>query len=298
MHLRKLTAADLERHGWTSEDWEELQQLSHSDGLDEAGYWRWNELSNRLSAANRALQDELAREVAPTLTREQVEELERRALAWDESMTQEEHQILSLAQKLSEPKGRKEEAAAWDKWYQRSIADSLFGPSRPPERPSTTSSATRVSPRRRASRPRRIRRTRRARSPSRNTDDDPELAAQLAGLIAEHGPQSASWLSCTAGRRKASVLAALHARLFVRVGRGRASRWDVLPQAPAGLTPERLEATFAEVLNGNGDCLPQGFAGEVLHDLERQRLVVRAPDGSYLRTTHASNVLGEFWAVA
>jgi hypothetical protein len=87
----------------------------------------------------------------------------------------------------------------------------------------------------------RSRTTRRARAPgrSRSSDDDPhDLAARLAGLIGEHGPSSACWLAAEVGRRKSSILAALHLGPFVQVGKGRAARWTN-QRAPVASEPYR-----------------------------------------------------------
>jgi hypothetical protein len=150
---------------------------------------------------------------------------------------------------------------------------------------------------------RRTRGQQRARSPGRSTDGDepppsPELTAQLAIILGERGPLPLGTLAPAARRRKSTVLAALRAGPFTRTGRTKASRWDVVPQAPIGLTPEWLEARFATDLNGQLECLPSGFGIEVLADFERQGLVVRVGDGSFLRTASAEHLLGAFWALA
>jgi hypothetical protein len=83
----------------------------------------------------------------------------------------------------------------------------------------------------RAPRSRRVRSSRTSHGPPRlSADDDPDLVAQLASLIGEHGPLPASWLRCQVRRRKTTVLMALRVGPFVMVGKGRAAKWDVAPE--------------------------------------------------------------------
>jgi hypothetical protein len=64
---------------------------------------------------------------------------------------------------------------------------------------------------------------------------------------------------------------------------------------PIGLTPESLEASFAE-LNGYAARLPDNFAAVVLTDFEAGGYVQRLPDGSFGPTERARAQLRGFWA--
>ena len=67
------------------------------------------------------------------------------------------------------------------------------------------------------------------------------LSDALTEVITSTGPRSASDLAHEVRRRKADVLRELHAGRFRQVGRGRASRWVVLPAVDAALL-RRYEA--------------------------------------------------------
>lgn len=201
MLLRELTAADIARHGWTASDRDELQGLEQSEAVDEAGWRRWHELRHRLHEANVAAQLEYARELKAKLTPEEVLELERRCEAWDETMTQVEHNALAALQRLSMPIGQGE--AAWERWDRRPIADSLFGPMRPVRSLRMTHTAVRQ----RRSGERRPRRrttsnTRGSPVPLSDGDEPPpdpdDLAASVEAVVARHRAVAAecgmSWI--------------------------------------------------------------------------------------------------------
>jgi hypothetical protein len=118
----------------------------------------------------------------------------------------------------------------------------------------------------------------RARSPGRSTDDDPEPARTclVCGTSLE-------------GRRRHAKTC----KTACRVARHRAAH---VQERPAGLTPESLEASFAE-LNGYAARLPDDFAVTVLADFEAAGYARRLPDGSFGATDWACVQLRDFWPV-
>jgi hypothetical protein len=167
-----LANAVMARLGWTALDYEELCVLRcyAPEALTQVARRRRWELEHRLRRVNDEVEEKEALQFAPTLTREKVADLERRTAA-GESLRELEARAWFAAVRLAEPRNR----AQWRGWYERPIADSLFGPAR---------SAPRTSLGGRQPRSRRVRTRNRARAPD---DDEPAPPRRAAS---RHSPIS------------------------------------------------------------------------------------------------------------